>query len=243
MGSHVEEIKGRLGIADVIGSYIKLDKAGANYKARCPFHNEKTPSFYVSTERGTYYCFGCQAKGDIFSFVQAFEGLDFMGALRVLADRAGIKLSPGNWSKDSKKELYFKILEDATRFFEEGLAGDEAAKAYLAKRGLSDKTVDAFRIGYVSSEWRSLRDHLKKKGYKDEDVLAVGLIKKSDKGSQDPYYDTFRGRVMFPITDASGRVVAFTGRTQDEEANPPKYLNSPETALFQKSKILYALDK
>jgi len=243
MGSHVEDIKERLSITDVVSSYIKLEKAGANYKARCPFHNEKTPSFYVSPERGTYYCFGCQAKGDIFSFVEAFEGLDFMGALRVLAERAGVKLVGGNWSKDSKKELLLKILEDATRFYEETLASHSDAKKYIMGRGLTEKTLEAFRVGYIPTDWRLLRDHLKKKGYKDEDVLAVGLIKKSDKGSSDPYYDTFRGRIIFPISDASGRVVAFTGRTLDEEANPPKYLNSPETSLYQKSKILYGLDK
>jgi DNA primase len=244
MSTHVQEIKEKLGIADVVGSYIKLEKAGSNYKARCPFHNEKTPSFYVSSERGTYYCFGCQAKGDIFSFVEAFEGLDFMGALRVLAERAGVKLTAGNWSKDSKKELWFKILEDASRFYEENLNANPEAKAYITGRGLNEKTLETFRVGFVSSEWRSLRDYLKKKGYKDEDVFSAGLIKKSDKGgSSDPYYDTFRGRIMFPIADASGRIVAFTGRTLDEEANPPKYLNSPETALYQKSKILYGLDK
>jgi DNA primase len=244
MSTHVQEIKEKLGIADVVGSYIKLEKAGSNYKARCPFHNEKTPSFYVSSERGTYYCFGCQAKGDIFSFVEAFEGLDFMGALRVLAERAGVKLTSGTWSKDSKKELWFKIIEDAGRFYEENLSKSPEAKAYILGRGLTEKTLETFRVGFVSSEWRSLREYLKKKGYKDEDVLAVGLIKKSDKGgSSDPYYDTFRGRIMFPIADASGRIVAFTGRTLDEEANPPKYLNSPETALYQKSRILYGLDK
>ena len=243
MGSHVEEIKERLSIADVVGSYIKLEKAGANYKARCPFHNEKTPSFYVSPERNTYYCFGCQAKGDIFSFVEAFEGLDFMGALRVLAERAGVKLISGNWSKDSKKELLLKILDDATRFYEETLSSHNEAKSYIMNRGLTEKTLEIFRVGYIPTDWRLLRDYLKQKGYKDEDVLAVGLIKKSDKGSSDPYYDTFRGRIMFPVSDASGRVVAFTGRTLDEESNPPKYLNSPETNLYQKSKILYGLDK
>lgn len=243
MSTHVQEIKEKLDVGDVIGSYIKLERAGSNFKARCPFHNEKTPSFYVSPERGTYYCFGCQAKGDIFSFVEAFEGLDFMGALRVLAERAGVKLTGGNWTKDSKKELYLKILEDATSFYEENLASNTEAKAYILGRGLSEKTLEVFRVGYIASDWRLLREYLKKKGYKDDDVFATGLIKKSDKGSSDPYYDTFRGRIMFPISDASGRVVAFTGRTLDEEANPPKYLNSPETSLYQKSKILYGLDK
>ncbi len=250
MGSHVEDIKERLSITDVVGSYIKLEKAGQNYKARCPFHTEKTPSFYVSPERGSYYCFGCQAKGDIFSFVQAFEGLDFMGALRVLAERAGVQLTRGNWSKDSKKELWLTIMEDAARFYEDMLTRYAEARAYIEGRGLSAETIGAFRIGYAPSEWRLLRTYLKEKGYRDEDVISVGLIKRStsprsgsDKSGGDPYYDTFRGRIMFPITDPSGRVVAFTGRTLDEEANPPKYLNSPETALYQKSKVLYGLDR
>jgi len=172
MSTHVQEIKEKLDVADVIGSYIKLERAGSNFKARCPFHNEKTPSFYVSPERGTYYCFGCQAKGDIFSFVEAFEGLDFMGALRVLAQRAGVKLTGGNWTKDSKKELYLKILEDATCFYEENLASNTEAKAYILGRGLTEKTLETFRVGYIASDWRLLREYLKKKGYKDDDVFV-----------------------------------------------------------------------
>lgn len=244
MGSHVQDIKERLDVVQVIGSYIKLDKSGANYKARCPFHNEKTPSFYVSPERGSFYCFGCGAKGDIFTFVERFEGIDFMGSLKVLAERAGVKLERREASpEENRKETLYRILEEAASFFEANLAKDAAAKAYVAGRGLSEKTVEGFRVGFAPAEWRALRGHLRAKGFKDADVEAVGLIKRSDKPSQDPYYDVFRGRVMFPICDSSGRVLAFTGRTLDEEANPPKYLNSPETVLFSKSKVLFGLDK
>ncbi|MFA6158475.1 MAG: DNA primase [Candidatus Paceibacterota bacterium] len=243
MSTHVQDIKERLGIADVVGSYIKLEKSGANYKARCPFHNEKTPSFYVSPDRGTFYCFGCQAKGDIFSFVEKFEGLDFMGSLKVLAERAGVVLSRNDAGKDNRKELLYEILDKATDFFEGNLKANPAPHQYLVGRGLTEETITRFRIGFAPAEWRLLRNFLKSKGYRDADVEAVGLIKKTDKPGADPYYDAFRGRIVFPISDSSGRVVAFTGRTLDEVANPPKYLNSPETVLFTKSKVLYGLDK
>jgi DNA primase len=243
MSTHVQDIKERLGIAEIVGSYIKLDKSGANYKARCPFHNEKTPSFYVSPDRGTFYCFGCQAKGDIFSFVEKFEGIDFMGALKVLAERAGVVLSRQDATKDNRKELLYQILDKATEFFQGNLVAGSSQHQYLLGRGLTEETIARFRIGFAQAEWRALRNFLRAKGYKDADVEAVGLIKKTDKPGADPYYDAFRGRIVFPISDSSGRVVAFTGRTLDEEANPPKYLNSPETVLFTKSKVLYGLDK
>jgi len=241
--SHVEDIKERLDIAEVVSSYIKLDKSGVNYKARCPFHNEKTPSFYVSPERGGFYCFGCGAKGDIFTFVEKFEGLDFMGSLRVLADRAGVKLDKISFQKDNRKEILYEILETTTNFFEEKLKNTELAKQYIINRGLSEKTLVNFRIGYAPNDWRELRNFLKSKGFRDADVLAVGLIKKTDKSGGDPYYDVFRGRIMFPISDTSGRIVAFSGRIVVDDDKSPKYLNSPETELYNKSKTLYGLDK
>ena len=242
MSTHVEEIKERLSIVDVVSSYIKLDKSGANYKARCPFHNEKTPSFYVSPERDSFYCFGCSAKGDIFTFVEKFEGLDFMGALKVLAERAGVELSTVK-TGDNRKEILYEILEKATQFYEENLKKIPSAKEYIIGRGLTEKTIDRFRIGYAENDWRTLRAYLKTKGYRDADVEAVGLIKKSDKPSADPYYDVFRGRIMFPISDTSGRVVAYSGRIVVDDGKSPKYLNSPETLLYNKSKTLYGLDK
>lgn len=242
MSTHVQEIKEKLDIVQVVSSYIKLDKSGANFKARCPFHNEKTPSFYVSPERGSFYCFGCGAKGDIFTFVEKFEGLDFMGSLKVLAERAGVTL--GRMEKsDNRKELLYEILEKATQWFEEKLVEEPHAKEYILGRGLTPKTLSDFRVGYAPNDWRQLRSYLKGKGYKDVDVEAVGLIKKTEKPGADPYYDVFRGRIMFPISDTSGRVVAFSGRIVVDDGKSPKYLNSPETALYNKSKTLYGLDK
>jgi DNA primase len=243
MSSHVEEIKERLSIDQVVGSYIKLEKSGANFKARCPFHNEKTPSFYVSPDRGGFYCFGCSEKGDIFTFVEKFEGLDFMGALKVLAERAGVKLENRGAPKDNRKEILYEILETATRFYEDELAKTESAKQYILGRGLSEKTLSDFRVGYAVNDWRVLRSFLKSRGYRDEDVAAVGLIKKTEKPGGDPYYDVFRGRIMFPIGDTSGRIVAFSGRIIIDDEKSPKYLNSPETMLYNKSKTLYGLDR
>lgn len=247
MNSPVEKIKERLSIVDVISSYIEVIQAGKNYKAKCPFHNEKTPSFFISPDRGSYYCFGCGAKGDIFSFVQQFEGIDFLGSLKLLAERAGIPLSSfnSNESKDDK-ERWYDIMEEATSYFESIFQDTNEARAYLRDRGLSDKTIKSFRIGYAKDTWRSVSDYLISKGYKSEDLEIVGLVKKSEKG----IYDRFRGRIMFPISDSSGRVIAFSGRVflpvdrkianKIEEA---KYLNSPDTPLFNKSNVLFGIDK
>lgn len=242
MSSHVEKIKEKLSIVDVIGSYIELEKAGGNFKAKCPFHNEKTPSFFISPARNTYYCFGCGAKGDIFSFVQEFEGLDFVGALRVLAKRAGVELERENPSLRTERERLYLTLEHATLFFQRQLGAHTQAKDYLKKRGLVADTVRTWRLGYAPVEWKALYTYLKTKGVRAEDMERVGLIKKSEK-TQGDYYDRFRGRIMFPIFDASGRVVAFSGRQFESDGTQAKYINSPETVLFEKSKILYGYDK
>jgi DNA primase len=243
--SSVEKIKEKLDIVDVVGSYLKLDKAGASYKGKCPFHNEKTPSFFVSPARGTYYCFGCGAKGDIFTFVEEFEGLDFVGALKLLATRAGVTLDDFPRTDNSRKEKMLAIMEEATKFFEAGLKTEIIVKKYLHGRGLTDETITSWRIGYVAKDWRLIYAYLKEKGISDSDMLSVGLIKKTDRTVESGagYYDVFRGRIMFPIFDTSGRVIAFSGRIVDEEPNAPKYLNSPETSLFNKSETLYGLDR
>lgn len=243
--SSVEQIKEKLDIADVIGGYMKLEKAGASFKGKCPFHNEKSPSFFVSPARGNYYCFGCGAKGDIFTFVQEFEGLDFVGALKLLADRAGVILEDVPRKDASERDTLLSVLEKATLFFESNLASSVAAKAYLAKRGLSDETIKTWRVGFVPKDWRLLYAHLKSLGISEHDMEKVGLIKKSDKGGAGElaYYDVFRGRIMFPICDTSGRVIAFSGRILEADDKSPKYLNSPETVLFNKSETLYGLDK
>src|SRR3989344_1433626 len=244
MTDSVEKIKERLGIAEVVGGYLKLEKAGKNLRARCPFHNEKTPSFFVSPDRGSYYCFGCAAKGDIFSFVEQFEGLDFKGALKLLADRAGVKLEYDRGSfSDGKagREKIFQILEEATGYFETNLKSNDEARNYLQKRGVAEKTCVVFRLGYAPDEWRSLLTHLKNKKFTESDLEKAGLIKKSETGSN--YYDRFRGRIIFPITDSAGRIVGFSGRILKGKPEDAKYLNSPETELFVKSRILYGLDK
>jgi len=244
MTDSVEKIKERLGIAEVVGGYLKLEKAGKNLRARCPFHNEKTPSFFVSPDRGSYYCFGCGAKGDIFSFVEQFEGLDFKGALKLLADRAGVKLEydRGSFSDGkSEREKIFQILEEATGYFETNLKSNDEARNYLQKRGVAEKTCVVFRLGYAPDEWRSLLTHLKNKKFTESDLEKAGLIKKNETGSN--YYDRFRGRIIFPIADSAGRIVGFSGRILKGKPEDAKYLNSPETELFAKSRILYGLDK
>ena len=244
----VEKIKERLGIEEVVSSYIKLDRAGKNLKGKCPFHNEKTPSFYVTPERGSYHCFGCGAGGDIFTFVQQFEGLDFMGSLKLLADRAGVKLEFDRASEihKSEKERLLAIMEDATVFFEEGLAHSAVAREYLKGRGITEATAKKFRIGFIPADWRLLFTYLKSKKYSDVDIEKAGLIKRpepTDGGKQKEYYDRFRGRVMFPISDSSGRVIAFSGRILVDDGKSAKYLNSPDTILFNKSTVLYGIDK
>ncbi|MFA6392826.1 MAG: DNA primase [Candidatus Paceibacterota bacterium] len=241
MSSSVDKIKERLSIVDVISSYIQVEQSGKNFKAKCPFHNEKTPSFFISPDRGTYYCFGCGEKGDIFSFVEKFEGADFMGALKLLAERAGVELLYERVDKNKdKKELYFEILEEATKFFEANFEKEPKVRAYLLSRGLNDTSIKDFRIGYVKDEWRSLSDYLIAKGYKIEDLETVGLVKKSEKGT----YDRFRSRIIFPISDSSGRVIAFSGRIfGKDDATEAKYLNSPDTPLFNKSNVLFGIDK
>ncbi|MEK9131793.1 MAG: DNA primase [Patescibacteria group bacterium] len=243
--STVDTIKERLSIADIISAYVKLDKAGNNLKGKCPFHNERTPSFFVSPDRGTYYCFGCGAKGDIFTFVENFEGLDFVGALKVLAERAGVELVRENPTARSEKDRVLLALETATIFFERGFSLSPA-ETYLTRRGLTTATIRQFRIGYVPQEWRLLYDHLKSKGFSDTEIEKAGLSKRIDKESKDVggrYYDTFRGRVMFPLSDSSGRVIGFSGRVLVDDEKSPKYVNSPETVVFSKSHFLFGYDK
>jgi DNA primase len=254
MNSPVQKIKERLSIEEVVSSYIKLDHVGTNLKARCPFHNEKTPSFFISPERGTYYCFGCGAKGDIFSFVEEFEGLDFRGALKLLASRAGIVLESYNPKEESEKEKLYRIMDEASLFFEKNLKKNTEVLNYLKERGLNDESIDNFRIGFIKNDWRELYSHLTKKslpaggqGFSDSELEKVGLVKKpaslSLGGTDKGFYDRFRGRIMFPISDSSGRIVAFSGRIFVDDGKSAKYLNSPETPIFNKSSVLFGIDK
>ncbi|HCY26578.1 TPA: DNA primase, partial [Candidatus Nomurabacteria bacterium] len=244
MSSPVDKIKERLSVVDVISSYIEVIQAGKNFKAKCPFHNEKTPSFFISSDRGTYYCFGCGAKGDIFSFVENFEGTDFLGALKILAERAGVPLVYDKNENKKDKEIYYEIMESATIFFEANFKENKEARSYLILRGINDESIKNFRIGFAKDSWRSLSTYLIDKGYKKSDLEIVGLIKTKEDGG---YYDRFRERIIFPILDSSGRVIAFTGRifTKDKnkEKEEAKYLNSPDTPLFNKANILFGIDK
>lgn len=245
MSSPVEKIKDRLDVVDVVSSYIKLEKAGANYKARCPFHSEKSASFFVSPTRQSYHCFGCNKGGDLISFVQEIEGLDFVGALKVLADRAGIEL--GEFDAKIKKEddgLY-AVMTEATDFFASNLSSNEQAKKYLLDRGLSANSIKNFRIGWAENDWQSLSKHLIGKGFKSDDIIKAGLALPSrNKGAVGvQFYDRFRSRIMFPIFDSAGRTVAFSGRLFGLESNEGKYVNSPQTPLYDKSKILYGFDR
>jgi DNA primase len=242
----VEQIKERLPIDEVIGSYIKLEKSGKSLKAKCPFHNEKSASFFVSPDRGGYYCFGCGAKGDIFSFIEQFEGLDFRGALKVLAEKAGVKLTP-NEKIDNERDRLFEIMEEATKYFENEYSKSKEAQEYVKSRGINDETRKSFRISWAPLGWNNVHNFLKGKGYSDILLEKAGLIKKKDNSdntsSPSSYYDRFRGRVMFPITDTSGRVIAFSGRILKDDGQSAKYLNSPDTPLYDKSAILFGLDK
>lgn len=252
MSSSVEQIKEKLTIVDVISSYLKLERAGGNYKAVCPFHNEKSPSFFVSPSRGSYYCFGCGAKGDIFSFVEQFEGLDFKGALQALALRAGVTLEQYRGADPKEKNLkdrLYTLLEKAAAFYERELAGNAEAKTYVESRGITNETKDQFRIGYAPAEWRALTEALRSSGFTDEEIVASGLSKHPDAPSSNGggIYDRFRDRIMFPISDSSGRVIAFSGRllhdAGDASVQQGKYINSPETPIFKKGSVLYGLDK
>ena len=236
MSSPVEQIKEKLDIVTVVGSYIKLDRAGGNFRARCPFHNEKTPSFMVSPDRGSYHCFGCNKGGDMFSFVEEIEGTDFPGALRVLADRAGVVLTRENPAERNERDRLFMLLSDATLFYRKELRKNTEAIQYLRKRGLLPATMDEFQIGFAPNDWHVLENYLLSRGYTPIEMEKTGMSIRGEKGM----YDRFRSRIMFPLCDSSGRVVGFTGRVFQSD-DPAKYVNSPQTALYDKSKILFGL--
>lgn len=241
MNSAVEQIKERLTIEDVVGQYVELHRAGKSYKGKSPFTTEKTPSFYVSPDRGMYYCFSTNQGGDMFTFIQAMESVDFKGALRILADKAGVELVKEDPKKRTERERHYAVLEEATQFFFDNGMKSDVVGAYLQKRAVTPETRHAWRIGFALDDWRTLRTHLLSKKYTDADMIAVGLVKKPE-GGKEPY-DVFRNRIVFPISDTSGRVVGFSGRTLSTSAEEAKYLNSPETEFFKKSEILFGYDK
>ena len=221
MEDNISKIKEKLDVVEVISGYLKVQKAGMNYKARCPFHNEKTPSFYISPERQIWHCFGCSAGGDIFGFVKQIEGVEFPEALRMLAQKAGIELKSFDpVIRDEKTKLY-EICEKSAKFFEKQLWGGESGKkalAYLLGRGLTDETIKDFRLGFAPNNWQALTGYLRESGYQDGEIVSAGMAIKrqetSDKrqGGNSGIYDRFRSRIMFSICDTGGQVVGFTGR-------------------------------
>ncbi|MBI4708591.1 MAG: DNA primase [Candidatus Portnoybacteria bacterium] len=261
MLSPVDEIKNRLDVIEVVGSYVKLQKAGRNYRAPCPFHSEKTPSFMVSPERQIWHCFGCGAGGDIFAFVKQIEGVEFGDALRILARRAGVVLKKQDPAVQTQRKRLYEICELATKFFQKQLeatkSGQNAYEYLISERGLSSQTIKDWRLGWAPDEWHSLSAFLGERGYSDEDIFNTGLAVKRDENFQFPisnfqknsksqipnYYDRFRSRIMFPIFDIQGQIVGFAGRIfGKEDVNAGKYINTPQTILYDKSRLLYGLN-
>ena len=245
----IEEVRSRCDIVELVSSYLpELSKRGATYKCCCPFHNEKTPSFTVNQERQIYHCFGCGANGDVFSFVQEYDKLDFLSAVQFLADRTGVKIVYKNSdikNKDSKDTL-LNINNDAASFYHNNLLNSDSGKScrdYLKKRSLSSDILKEFQIGFSPNGWEELLSKALKKGYKLEDIEKAGLIAKSKRSGKVKYYDRFRNRLMFPICDTLGRVIGFSGRILEDKRKEAKYVNSPETLIFHKSSVLFAFDK
>jgi DNA primase len=243
--SVITEVKQRLDIVELVSEYVTLQKAGRNFKGLCPFHTEKHPSFFVFPEQQSWHCFGaCGTGGDIFSFIMKKEGVDFGQALRILAQRGGITLSPREASskvEDEKKERLFQINEAATEYYHHLLSSTkagEAARSYLARRKVTPEAIKEFRLGFSPDAWETLKNYLLGKGYTEKELAEVGLIIEKEEGGS---YDRFRNRLMFPICDIQGRVTGFGARVLDDSL--PKYINSPQTPIFDKSSILYGVDK
>jgi len=245
--SVVEEIKSRLDIVEIISGYVPtLKKTGRTYKGLCPFHNEKTPSFIVFPETQTWHCFGaCGIGGDIFSFIMQREGGDFKTALEILAAKAGVSLqekTPATVEADKTRQKLLDIVAAAAAYFHELLSKSPQAgfgRDYLLKRGLRADIVHQFQLGYALNQWEGLKSHLQEKGYTETDMLTAGLLVERDNGL--PGYDRFRDRLIIPIRDIRGHIIGFGARALHEHQTP-KYLNSPQNALFDKSAVLYGLD-
>ena len=238
----LDELSARNDIVDVVSQYVQLKKSGANYFGLCPFHNEKTASFSVSPDKQIFHCFGCGAGGGVITFVMKAEGLEFPDAVRFLAARAGMEV-PEQGEADRRaarhRERLYALCKDAARFYYDTLWKPEnrAAQQYFIGRGLHRRIMNRFGLGYAPDSFHALLDAMTAKGYSREELLDAGLVSRSEKGR---IYDRFRGRVMFPIIDVRGNVIAFGGRVLDD--SKPKYLNSPETPIFHKSRNLFALN-
>ncbi len=237
---NVQEIKNRLNIIDIVGEYVELKKAGRTYKACCPFHKEKTPSFTVSEEKQLFYCFGCGVGGDMFKFIEMQEKVDFSEAMQILADKAGVTLEKNQTGvKKELKDKLREITDEAATFFEQKLKENKEAQNYFDGRGMEPETISKFRLGYAPDEFHTLHTFLEKKGYSPKEILQSGVASSKDVNGE--IYDRFRGRIIFPITSAQGSFVAFGGRIMDK--GEPKYLNSSESPLYKKSSILFGLSQ
>lgn len=240
----LEEIRSRCDIVDIISEYVSLKPAGKGFKALCPFHEEKTPSFMVSPEKQLFHCFGCGEGGNVFNFVMKFEKVDFFEAVKMLAKKAGVTL-PTDEKKENflyrQKERLYKLNSLVVNYYRECLFRTLRGKKiidYLKKRGINDKTIEQYRLGYAPPEWDVLTNFLKKKGYSYEELIKAGLTKRSK--TEDKFLDYFRDRIIFPIFNVQGKIVGFGGRVLDDSL--PKYINSPETLIYNKGSNLYSLN-
>jgi len=253
MDSQIEEIKNKLNVLDIVGSYVKLSKTGVNYRGVCPFHSEKGPSFFVSPTRQMWKCFGCGKGGDVFEFIKEIEGVEFGDALRILASKAGVELKRENPQIVSERKKLYEICDLACSFFEKQLEASDwgkKAKDYLLKRGIKEETIKKWRLGYSPDTWQGLSDFLVGRGYKRDDIVRAGLAVKSEKGNNP--YDRFRGRIVFPIFDLNSQVIGFGARIFPRQSGVPleagkdgmgaKYINTPQTMLYDKSNVLYGID-
>ncbi|MDB5266176.1 MAG: dnaG [Parcubacteria group bacterium] len=241
----VQQVKDKLSIVETISPYVKLTKAGKYYRGLSPFNKEKTPSFYVNPERGSYYCFSSGQGGDQFTFIEKMEGVDFKGALKILAEKAGVEIvysgSAENKVSKDKLDRLREAMTHAEAYFGRALGDGTEAYKYARERGLTPETIAAWNLGLAPDGWRSLLEALSAEGFTLPELTAAGLVKEADE-KRGTFYDRFRNRLMFPIRDSAGRTVAFTGRAlaKDDQA---KYLNSPETDLFKKSEVLFGMDR
>jgi DNA primase len=249
MAEEIKLIKERLDVAEVISEYLPLKKMGNHFKGLCPFHQERTPSLVVSPDKGIWHCFGCQEGGDVLSFVQKIEGLDFLGTLKLLAARAGVELKKkssevGRPSSDRRARL-LEIVDWSARLYQQLLVGHEIgekALSYLKERGVQEETRQTFQLGYAPQRWNTLQEFLQKKGFRPEEMRAAGVVGEAKNGRG---YDRFRGRIIFPIADSQGRLVALAGRIAPWLATGEegKYVNSPETELYRKREVVYNLHR
>ncbi|MBU1164614.1 DNA primase [Patescibacteria group bacterium] len=243
MANEVDEIKSRLDVVDVVSEYVRLKQAGTNWKANCPFHSEKTPSFMVSKEKQIWHCFGCGEGGDIFSFVQRMENIEFPEALRLLAQKAGVKIQYANPQIASQKNKLLDICQLTAKYWHNNLLKSDAAKIardYLQERQVEENIIEEFQIGYAPDSWDQTSKFLIEKGYKEQEIFLAGLTVKKDRG--EGFYDRFRGRLIFSILNPHGDIIAFGARTLKNE-DSAKYINSPQTLIYNKSLVLYNLDK